>query len=434
MISGSLNGILAKVLRPAGPLRPRHDSLSRPSPQETGRPAVFSLLFWSLLSASYLFWGLGLVHPSSSPGLLPATLGAGVLAAAWLILPWNPRAAPRRKLAAPAFLACAFGVGHLLGGVWGVLAFCPLAAANGTFLFGFRRGIAYAGGILTLVFADVVLSGETFGNASLAVVAYVALASFFVGVCASILEADERREQTQSLLGQLEDAYAELEGYSQRVRELTLAEERARMSREMHDSVGHYLTAINFQLEAAAKLAKDERSRTLEPLERARRFTNEAFLEVRRSVKALGPPAAGDRSGTGAMAALARSFEGTTLEVRFSVEGEERALPEEAELLLYRALQESLSNAARHSGARLVLASLAYGPASAKLVVADDGKGSPDEAPSETGATNGGFGLAALGERVEALGGAFAAGNAPAGGFVVEVELPLPTERWAGTR
>jgi signal transduction histidine kinase len=91
------------------------------------------------------------------------------------------------------------------------------------------------------------------------------------------------------------------------------------------------------------------------------------------------------------------------------------------ELVLYRALQECLTNIARHSNARRVRASLVYGDESVKLTVVDDGHGAPEEAE----ATGGGFGLPALEERVEALGGAFTAENAPGGGFAVEVELPF---------
>jgi hypothetical protein len=129
-----------------------------------------------------------------------------------------------------------------------------------------------------------------------------------------------------------------------------------------------------------------------------------------------------ERAGPEALAALARSFEGTGLDIRFTVEGSERKLPGEAELTLYRALQEGLTNALRHSNARRVTASLAFREESVSLTVADDGEGSPE------GASEKGFGLATLGERAEALGGVLSAGNAPEGGFVVRVELPLETQ------
>jgi signal transduction histidine kinase len=68
-----------------------------------------------------------------------------------------------------------------------------------------------------------------------------------------MVEARRRREETEDLLGKLEAAHAELERYADRMKELTVAEERARMSREMHDSLGHYLTVINVGLHNAQR-------------------------------------------------------------------------------------------------------------------------------------------------------------------------------------
>ena len=434
MVFGTLNGFLDGVARSARHLfQPQRRSPSGPS-KEMRRPAVFSLLFWSTLAASYLFGALDLAVGGWGVGFVPATLGTLVLAASWLLLPWDPRTERTTKLLAPAFLAVAFAVGQLFGSVWWTLMFYALAVANGAFLFGLRLVIAYAGMVLAAVFTHALVSGETVGNTLALAAIFVFVAAFFVGVCSAILDAEARRQETQALLEKLEDAHAELERYATRVRELTLAEERARMSREMHDSVGHYLTAVNFQLEAAAKAAEGEQSKAVGPLRRARKFADEAFLEVRRSVRALGPPPAEERSGAGAMAALARSFEGTGLEARFAVEGEERDLTEEAELALYRALQEGLSNAARHSGARVVLVTLAYEPTGAKLVVADDGKGVIGEASGGAVAKKCGFGLPALKETTEVLGGVFSANNSPEGGFVLKVWLPTdrPTGRANG--
>ena len=137
-------------------------------------------------------------------------------------------------------------------------------------------------------------------------------------------------------------------------------------------------------------------------------------------MRALKPLALEERASPEAMAALARSFESTDLDVRFTVEGSERELSGEAELVLYRALQEGLTNALKHSRARRVTASLAFGAESVSLTVADDGEGVPEDAEK-------GFGLATLGERTAALGGVLSAGNASEGGFALRLELPVET-------
>ena len=161
-------------------------------------------------------------------------------------------------------------------------------------------------------------------------------------------------ERTQSLLEELEDTYAELRRYSESVRELAISEERTRMAREMHDSLGHYLTVVNVQLEAVTKLLDRNPDKARESAAQAKVSASEALSEVRRSVRALRPRVMEDRVGTGALAALARDFEGTGIAVSFEVIGEELRVPPEAELILYRALQESLTNALKHSGGRRV--------------------------------------------------------------------------------
>ena len=160
----------------------------------------------------------------------------------------------------------------------------------------------------------------------------------------------------------------------------------------------------------------------------ARESTLSALAEVRRSVRALKPPALEERSGVAALAALAHAFDGAGPDVSFELEGEARVMSEEAELALYRATQEALTNAAKHSRAHRVHVRLAFKPEETRLVVADDGDGVPGGRP------DGGFGLAALRERVESLGGTLAAGNRPEGGFALEIVLPMeaPTGPGAG--
>ena len=127
------------------------------------------------------------------------------------------------------------------------------------------------------------------------------------------------------------------------------------MAREIHDSVGHHLTAVKLQAEAALKTAEKSPEKAREQMERARDLAAEAFEEVRRSVRALRPPSLGEvrrRRAAGAGPQL----RGDRFRGRLRIDGEERELPEEAELVLYRALQEGLTNAARHStpvGSRL---------------------------------------------------------------------------------
>ena len=299
--------------------------------------------------------------------------------------------------------------------------FFLLAFAHGVFLFGPRNSVLYAALVMVMILLYLVLADDAGLLADvLLVVALSPSVLFVIAACAAVLEATRRRAEAQDLLKELAAANAKLEDYAGRVRELSISEERTRMAREIHDSVGHYLAVVNVQLEAADKLLEKSPEAARGQLEKAKASASGALSEVRRSVRALKPLAVSERSGAGALAALAQGFEGTGLAVSFEVEGEERQLPPAVELVLYRSLQEGLTNALKHSGARRVLATLAFEPGGVRLEVSDDGEGAPE------GFFEGGFGLRSLRERAGALGGVVEAGNVPGGGFGLEIRLPTP--------
>ena len=402
-------------------------------PELPRRPAIFALLFWSTLLVACVSYVFSLNREEHRFGPLLVALAVAAVAAAWVALPWDPRASRLRKLAAPAFLLCALAAGYFAGSVW-LLGVYAAALANGVFIFGFGKGIGYAAVVLATVFGNYLmllsmryseLDSSITVDAVVLTAIWVPVAVFVIGVCAAIAEAVGRREEARTLLDELrtshtelEEAHAELGRRAARARELAIGEERARMAREVHDSVGHHLTAINLQLQSAARFWENDQERARERVLEGRQLALRALAEVRRSVKALKPPALEERSGPGALSALARSFEGTGLDVRFSVLGERRTLPEGVELALYRAMQEGLSNAAKHSNGRQVRARLVFGEDRVGLEVVDDGDGAPRGAPDD------GFGLRALSERVEALGGTVATGGRPEGGFALGIALP----------
>lgn len=386
-------------------------------PKASRRPAAFALLFWTCWVATLLSHAFGLIEDDPAYGLAPVVVALAIQAALWTALPWSPGAAPRRKLWAPAFLGGTFVVGYVTELNLSII-FYALVVANAVFLFGSRRGVVYAAVALPVLFLDALLVGGAAMAMATAAVA-VPFAVFMIGVSAAIVEATRRREQAQDLLGELEATNADLVAHAARVRELSISEERARMAREIHDSVGHHLTVINLQLQNARRFREREPDGAWEEVEGARQLALVALSEVRRAVRALKPLDVEATTGTGALAALARNFDGTGIEVSFETSGEERGLPEGAEVVLYRAMQEGLTNAAKHAGARRVRAELAFSQDAVRLAVADDGPGTGDG-----GTSAGGFGLNALKERTENLGGTASWGGRPEGGFVLEVELP----------
>jgi signal transduction histidine kinase len=199
-------------------------------------------------------------------------------------------------------------------------------------------------------------------------------------------------------------------------------QERNRLAREIHDTLAHYLTVVNLQLEAAEKLAPAQPQRSLEQMRRARRLTLECLQEARSSVAALRTSNLEEQTLPRALQHLANEFsEGTGIEVRVesTVPDDTRVSPERA-LALYRVAQEGLTNVHKHAKATAAQLLLTIRNGSFELAVEDNGVG-----PPTNGALNPqGFGLTGLRERVELLGGQLSFGPNPPGGSRLAVILP----------
>jgi hypothetical protein len=111
------------------------------------------------------------------------------------------------------------------------------------------------------------------------VVAIIAMpfAVFMIGISAAVVEATGRREETQVLLRELEATNADLKQLAAKIRELSVSEERSRMAREIHDSVGHHLTAINLQLQNARRFKERKPDAAWQEVEEARVLALEAL-------------------------------------------------------------------------------------------------------------------------------------------------------------
>ncbi|QFG22752.1 sensor histidine kinase [Actinomadura sp. WMMB 499] len=215
----------------------------------------------------------------------------------------------------------------------------------------------------------------------------------------------------------LEHALGELSAYTARVAELSTAAERNRLAREIHDSLGHHLTAIAIQLEKAAAFRDLDGPAAERAVADARWSADRALEEIRHSVSALHAEA-GPFSLPSALADLVRHVDGGRARVTLDVSGEQDGHDAGALTALYRVAQEGLTNACRHADAAHVSVSLAFGGSAARLVVADDGRG-PSGADAGTG-----LGLRGMRERVRLLGGDLDVRGGPEGGTTLAVTLP----------
>jgi len=207
-------------------------------------------------------------------------------------------------------------------------------------------------------------------------------------------------------------------------------EERQRMARELHDELVQSLVAIaqrirliEWQLPPGPE--GEELRRALQALSGMIRQT---IQEVRRLIQALRPLYLEELGLVSALEALMESTAREGLEVTLEVSGEERRLPAEMELALYRIAQEGLSNVIRHAQARQVTLRLAFGAEGITLTLEDDGVGFvPPETPGEL-AMRGHFGLMGMYERAARLGGHFSIRSAPGQGTRIVAFLPYPPD------
>ncbi|MDT9695299.1 sensor histidine kinase [Streptomyces sp. P17] len=214
---------------------------------------------------------------------------------------------------------------------------------------------------------------------------------------------------------------ARLEEYAARVAELSATNERNRLARDIHDGLGHHLTAIAVQLEKAAAFRGHDPHTADQAVADARRSAGLALDDVRTSVRALRDDHAAPFPLPAAPADLVRELNDGRIQATLQVDGEpyEALGPDGTALTaLYRAAQEALTNVRRHADARHVTVSLTFGADSARLVVADDGRG------FEPGAVSQGFGLLGIQERARLLGGTVGVDSAPGAGTRITVEIP----------
>ena len=210
------------------------------------------------------------------------------------------------------------------------------------------------------------------------------------------------------------------------VARLAVADERARISRDLHDTLGHSLSLIALKSELARKLLPTDPGRAQGEIEDVERAAREALAAVRETVSGYRRPTL-DGELANAREALAAAAIGV------DIDASPGPLPEAVESALAWTVREAVTNVVRHSGATHVRVSVGRDGDWAAAGVVDDGRGreSPTSA-SQTEAQRG-SGLRGLAERIEALGGRFEAGPLEGGGFRLAVRLPIAPAPAAAT-
>jgi signal transduction histidine kinase len=227
-----------------------------------------------------------------------------------------------------------------------------------------------------------------------------------------------RRQREQQR--RLEDLTLHLERERERGARAAVAEERARIARELHDVVAHGVSVIAIQSDAAEAALHRDPALAGPPLRAIRGSARDALAEMRRLLGVLRSDEDGsETTPQPGLAQLPELVARAGVPVTLEVTGEPRALPAGIDISAYRIVQEALTNVHKHAGAVPTTVRVAWSDARVELEVRDRGPGNGHVPASDEG-----HGLIGMRERVRLLGGELRTGPAAGGGFEVWAALP----------
>lgn len=214
-------------------------------------------------------------------------------------------------------------------------------------------------------------------------------------------------------------ANEQLRKYALRIENQATLQERNRIARDIHDSLGHSLTALNLQLETALKLWSSDPTRATPFLKQAKQLGSQALQEVRQSVSTLRSDPMQGRSLEKAIASLVEEFQRTTGISPVCTIHLSYPLSAEQSTTIYRIVQEALTNICKYASATELEIQLTTLPTELRLIIQDNGNG------FNLDKTTTGFGLQGMRERTLALGGQFKINSAPANGCRITAIFPV---------
>jgi signal transduction histidine kinase len=371
----------------------------------------FELLIGALAIAAML----ELVIGRNSPGAPSTTLWFAVPAVAVMVLPLFGRR--RSPFAAPAaYWLLATSLSFADGGLIPfMVALFPIGMAS-AFLLGNLRDSRQAWTGLAIVLGGITTVVYNIPGHATPELLFIPVDFGISWVAGFALR--ERAEQAEAAEVRATQAEREREAAAR----VAVAEERARIARELHDIVAHAVSVMVLQVGAVRHKLPDALAEDRDALRSVECAGRTALAEMRRLLAAIRPD--GDEAelvpqpGLDGLDSLLEEIERAGLPVELHVDGEAFPLPRGVELSAYRIVQEGLTNALKHAGASDADVTVRYRPDELEIEVRDNGQGS---------ATSDGLGHGLVGvrERVKIYGGEMTAGRATEGGFVLSTRLPV---------
>ena len=291
-----------------------------------------------------------------------------------------------------------------------------LAGMAASFLLGNLRSELQAGAGLAVVVAGSATVVSTIPDWSAPQMLFIPLQFAISWVAGFALRERSHRaeaaEMRAALAEQERDAAARI----------AVAEERARIARELHDIVAHAVSVMVLQVGAVRHRHADDLGEDVTALRGVEQAGRTALAEMRRLLAAMRTEGddveLGPQPGLDSLDSLVREVERAGLPVHVQIDGEQAPLPRALDLSAYRIVQEGLTNVLKHADASSADVTLHYEPEELTITIHDDGRGAA--------ASDGlGHGLVGIRERVKIYGGEMSVGSANGAGFVLETRLPL---------
>ena len=302
------------------------------------------------------------------------------------------------------------------GVVFNALVLLPLTA-HSVLLLNPRSMYLTNLGIAVVYLLAVFVSSWNWSSVSNAIPFFIAGQVFIVAFTQMAVGEERARIEVEKLVSELENANQQLRDYAVQVEELAISRERNRLAREIHDGVGHYLTTVNMQLQAAEAVFNNDPKMALKLVDIAQKQTQEALGDIRQSVSALRDSSESSIPLPERLKKLLLNLQMSGVETDLDIVGDLRVISPQADLTIFRAAQEGTNNAIRHGNATRICVRLDYSrPGEVQLSVEDNGMG-VDHAKE-------GHGLIGLQERVNLIRGRMATESKIGNGFALHIWVP----------
>jgi signal transduction histidine kinase len=365
----------------------------------------------ALAAGALLVWALLEAFLSSGPGPLAGRVAFAIVITVPLVF---RRQAPGVVVGIIAVATVAWALHANTPETGGMPFPSVLLAGFSVACYARKAVVAVAGGLALFAAMLIALESEYYSEGPASAHNVAILSLFLGGAWAAGWLVRQRAAQARRVVAE-----------SDELARAAVSEERTRIARELHDVVAHSVSIIAVQAGAAEELLGHEPERAREHLASVRRTAREAMSEMRRLLEVLrtDEPRYAPQPGLARLPDLLEDVRGAHVAVELIEQGERPHLPPGLDLVVFRVIQESLTNVRKHATGASARVLLRYAPNSLELEVTNTATpAGADPAPSLNGA---GHGLIGMRERVLLFGGRFEAAPNADGSFRVHATLPL---------